>query len=274
MVSIELTPQQAEELKNFYISELEKIQTRSDIIKEIIIKLDIEYAPISLPEVVQVNKKASKEIISQDEKEIKNPKWNDFIIQVLQEAQKPLSSKALIKLYSKQYKEHIVKPETLKFNLAQSLYVMRVKTKQIQSIKIIGENEKLYGLTEWDIESTLKTKPKKQIKTIINEPEVPFVLDNATSSKAPFKWSQVIKEILIKQKRILTLNEILLYAMKHFEINANKKRATRGSISTTINYLKKKKRLIKPIQKKGIRGMSYGLLEWFDDDGKLIVEYK
>ena len=42
MVNIELTPQQAEELKNFYISELDKLLKRSDVIKEIINKLDTE----------------------------------------------------------------------------------------------------------------------------------------------------------------------------------------------------------------------------------------
>ena len=40
MVNIELTPKQAEELKNFYIVELEKIQKRSVEVKELLSKLN------------------------------------------------------------------------------------------------------------------------------------------------------------------------------------------------------------------------------------------
>ena len=272
MVNIELTPQQAEELKNFYISELDKLLKRSDVIKEIINKLDTEHAHIRLPETMQLKEQTPKEITSLDETETKNPKWIKFVVQILQEQQKPLSSKAIIKLYQKRYKISNAELKTSKYNLAQALYILRVKTKEVQSIKTVGKKEKLYGLIDWTDKSLPGTKINTKTQQSI--PDTAIELDTTASSNFSVKWPPFIKEILTKQNRVLSANEILLYAMKHFEIPADKKRTTRGSLSPTLSYLKKNGRLINSMQKVGVRGVSYGLLEWFDEDGKLIVDYK
>ena len=79
MVNIELTAQQADELKNFYVSELEKILKRADIIKDILSKLDIEHEHISLPETAQVKEQQPKKITTPAKTETKAPKCSDFI---------------------------------------------------------------------------------------------------------------------------------------------------------------------------------------------------
>ena len=97
MVNIVLTPQQAEELKSFYVIELEKIQKRADEIKGILNKLTVQPELIKTPATKQVKEKTEKKISLKNQKEItlhketeKNtPQWGSFIIQVLQEKQKP-----------------------------------------------------------------------------------------------------------------------------------------------------------------------------------------
>jgi hypothetical protein len=261
MVNIELSAQQADELKNFYVSELEKILKRADVIRELLSKLDIEHAHIKLPETTQVKEQAPKEIITLAETGTKIPKWVDFIIQTFQEEQRPLSIKELLKLYEKQYKIS----KNSQSAMRQALFVMRTKTKQIKSISTTGTTEKLYSLSEWADKSVLNTK--------MGKPDTAIEPDKTTTSKFKYHWPQFIQETLNQQKRTLSLKEFVKYAMKHFEIPADKMKSIRGSIAPAISNLGKSN-TIKSVQKKGFRGVSYGLAEWFDYNGDLVPFYK
>jgi len=261
MVNIELSAQQADELKNFYVSELEKILKRADVIRELLSKLDIEHTHIRLPETTQVKEQAPKEITTPAETETKIPKWSDFIIQTFQEGQRPLSIKELLKLYEKQYK---ISKNSVP-NMRQALFVMRTKTMQIQSINTPGKKGKLYGLIEWADKSELNTK--------MDKPETVIELDKKTTSKPIYNWPKFIRETLNKQKRVLSLIEFAKYARKQFDLPADKITSIRGSISPAISNLVRNK-MIKSVNKKGFRGKSFGLAEWFDYDGNLVVIYK
>jgi hypothetical protein len=194
MVNIELTSQQAEELKKFYLSELEKVQKQEQVIKELIGKLGVntpivEVAPKAAVTVeapkkavaeekvrkTRSNAKAEKievaEVAEVDEvDETKGFGWRKFIIDKLQEYQKPLSSKDFIKMYEKQFKVNISDSKKAKFSMNQALFLLRSKSNQIVSIKTDGKKEKLYALTEWEEQVITKktrkprtTKPKNEV---------------------------------------------------------------------------------------------------------------
>jgi hypothetical protein len=123
----------------------------------------------------------------------------------------------------------------------------------------------LYGLTEWTEKSVLETKKGKPVSA--TEP------DNNTVPKSKYNWPQFVRESLIRHKRVLSLTEFVKYAMKHFEIPAGNMKSIRGSIAPTISTLGKSK-VLKSVSKKGFKGKSYGLAEWFDNNGNLISLYK
>jgi len=275
MINIEITQQQAEELKTFYVAELEKLQKRADVIRELLNKLDAGQTHIKLPETTEVKEKLPKKVTSPVEADAKNPSWGNYIIQILQEKQKPLTSKEFLKLYKKQYKINIANPKNAKTSLAQALFGLRTKTKQIQSIKTKGKKEKLYGLSEWADTSVLITNSEQKEKIKKNKPETTIAIehDEKVTPKFAYNWPQFIRETLNKQKRILSLSEFVKYAMKHFELSADKTKFTRSNLAPTVSTLGKSK-ILKSIQKEGINGKSYGLAEWFEEDGNLIPEYK
>lgn len=271
MVNIELSQQQAEELKNFYISELDKLNKRSEVIRELLGKLDTEHAFIKLPGTAQVKEITPEKITPEEGKVFKNLKWPDFIINALHEKQKPLTRVAFTELYEKRYNVKIADTGSERYALEQTLYKLRVKDKLIESIRRKGVKGKLYGLTEWTDKPVLKNKNGEETNNISKVTEAGS--DSLTGYKHTYNWPQFVKETLIKQKRILTLNELIEYAMNQFNIPEDKMVKTRGNLSPTVSNLRKKK-ILMPAKKPGFRGTAYGMAEWFDNEGNLIVDYK
>jgi len=280
MVNIELTSQQAEELKNFYVIELEKIQKRADEIKGLLTKLNSTTVPIATSTTKQVSEKTHKKITVQNldeinlhkESEAHSPKWGDFIIQVLQEKQKPLTRKAITKLYEKHYNTNITKSK--RSGMEQALARLRVRNKKIQSIQTEGKKERLYGLTEWADKSSLKTKPEKIVKTKKATSMIAIKRDKRLPANTTYNWPQFIIDTLSKTKRVLTAKDFLQRAMVHYTIPKHDIVSTRGKLSPALSNMEKNTKKLKTVMKKGITGRCYGLTEWFDDDGKLIAIYK
>lgn len=301
MINIDLTLQQVEELKSFYINELDKIQNRADEIRGILEKFKIKPESVAKPQVPAIKteigyprltdgqaslwekpKVEKQKIITPRKETDKQTKWGNMILELLQEKQKPLSIRKIVKTFEKQI--NIPKTDLKKAisGIQQSLHRLRTYNNKIQSIKRKGKKEKLYGLTEW------AKKPK--IISLIPEVSKPNKDKNSTSrrnisktivkqaGKPPlnytYNWPEFIKKILNKTKRILTAKEFLKYAMNYYNIPVSQRNNTRGKLSPALSRLEKITKTLKSFKKKGVTGRSYGLSEWFDGDGNLIPEFK
>lgn len=279
MINIDLTLQQVEELKSFYINELDKIQKRADEIRGILEKFKIKPGSIAKSQIPAVKTeigypslwekpKAEKQKIITPQKETdKQTKWGNMILELLQEKQKPLSVQKIVKTFEKQI--NIPKTDLKKAisGIQQSLHRLRTYNNKIQSIKRKGKKEKLYGLTEWANKDKNFTSRRNISKTIVKQAGKPPL--NYT-----YNWPEFIKKILNKTRRILTAKEFLKYAMNYYNIPVSQKNNTRGKLSPALSRLEKITKTLKSFKKKGMTGRSYGLSEWFDGDGNLIPEFK
>jgi hypothetical protein len=268
MTTIDLTKEQVEELKSFYKLELEKSFKRTTEILGILNKLDDKPETISKP-IVQ---KPEPEIKSFAPIEIKGKyiKWSDAIVELLTEKQKPLSSKEIETILVKQ--KNIPKSDLKKTNFAihQSLYRLRTKNKKIQAIKTVGKKAALYGLLEW----AKNTETKKPVLAKQNIQAPLINKDSTTRPYGKYNWQGFIKDTLESKKRVLNLVELTNAALKHFELKSSEKIRTRTNLAPLLTKLVKKDKILKTTQKKGFKGRSYGLKEWFDEKGELISIYK
>jgi len=289
MANIELTTQQIEELKSFYTAELERIQARSAEIKGLLeqLKGKGEKAPAAVKKQVRVKapkkiaRKERKETGSQKEAEGKGPRWTSFILQTLQEMQKPLSRKDIAGLYDQQHHTRIANSENAMAAIAQALFLLRVKNKKIQSLGAKGKKEKLYGLAEWPaevFETALAAMPEGKMKgKRVRKPRKPRAAAKPkvkVTLHPVIDWLNFIKETLIKTRRVMTSNEILRYAVANYQIPEFQVKPTRSNLLSTLSKLGKDPQNFKTVQKENVRGKSYGLPEWFNEDGQLIPEFK
>lgn len=269
MRSIELTKEQVEELKGFYKLELEKSFKRTNEIIAILDKLEPKTESFDKP-VVQEPVPVKKIAVTVPKEENKYIKWGDVIIELLKEKQKPLTTKEISKILLAQ--RNIPKSDIKKANLAitQSLFRMRKVTKKIQAIAKKGTKAKLYGLPEWakNTEAEKSIAPPK----IIAIPEKKQ--DTMKRTYGKYNWQEFIKETLQSKKRVLNLGELANVALKHFELKSTEKTRTKSSLATVLTKLVTKDKILKTTKKKGITGKSYGLKEWFDENGNLVSLYK
>jgi len=79
---------------------------------------------------------------------------------------------------------------------------------------------------------------------------------------------------LNKTKRVMSLKELLQYAIVTFNIPKQGMVSTRNSLSPMLSNLVRKSKTLKSVKKEGQTGRSYGISNWFDDDDNLIAIYK
>jgi len=281
MTNIELTKEQVEELKVFYKIELEKSLKRTNEIKAILDKLDLKPDPIVKPDVT-MGKPQKQKVISVPKETKKYLNWGDQILELLQEKQKPLSLKEIAKILVIQ--NNIPKSDLNKTNYAvqQSIYRLRTINKKLQAIKVAGKLEKLFGLTEWTKEldnipvTTLESKSNEETQT--NPQEIKTDISEQKEAKSilrlAYNWPEFVKETLKTKQRVLTGTEFLNHAMKFYNIKTKDKSSIKGKLAPVLSNLVSKFKILKSVQKKGIKGKSYGLKEWFDETGNLISIYK
>lgn len=262
MVQIDLTPKQVEELKNHYILELEKLQQRTSEVMGLLSRLVHGQVP-PLPATTE-NKKEVKE------KETSSPtgklNWTDFILQLLKDKAKPLTVGQIIKEYQKQYKVNLSGSKTALSSLTQALFRLRSKQNLITSSKRKGKKGNIYSLVKQPDTAVVTTQPKKSDKVVKKEKELP--------ANTKSKWPQFILDTLTKQKRILSVNEFVKYAMVHFELPAHDKKVTGKRIGPVLSHMVKTSKKIKSTRKAGQTGTFYGLTDWFTDKNELITIYK
>jgi hypothetical protein len=277
MVHIELTPRQAEELKNHYILELERLQQRSAEIMGILSKLahepiSIERSPDTIAPRPEIKVNEPKPVV-QPEPKIKrrgrptnNPDWRNYIPQLLKEQNKPLTGDQILKSYQRQYNIDLSGSKSAKLLLTQTLQRLRVKHNLITNIKRKGHRGHLYTL--------VNPAEAKAEKTVPAEPATIIESDKKSPANTKYNWPQFITETLTKSKRVLSLKDIVNHAMVHYDIEPTDKKATYGKISPVLSQLSKSKDKIRPVRKDGLPLKYYGLTQWFNDKGELIVLYK
>lgn len=285
MINIELTPQQVEELKNFYASELENIQRRADEIKGLLNKLDTKPVVNTKPAITHDKVVPTPNLTKQPEKSIKvksrktkNPNWRHFVLKTLKEQNKPLTSDEIIKLYYKQHNLDLPASQNSIMALSQALYRLRVKDNIVKSSKIKGKREKRYGLIDANDKSVVLTDIAKEKKPVpLNPNQKPKTIikrDNKPPLTLTYNWPKFIYETLNKTKRVLSAKEFLGHALVYYNIPKSEMEPTRVKLSPALSRLEKITKSLKTCKKDGQKGRFYGLPEWFGGDNKLKADFK
>ncbi|MBM3435725.1 MAG: hypothetical protein FJY07_05855 [Bacteroidetes bacterium] len=282
MVQIEFTPRQAEELKNHYMLELEKLQHRSAEIMGILSKLvheptgeekPMEPTPVksfvTTKEIKPVEQTLS--LIKRRGRPTTNPDWSNYIPQLLREHDKPMTKEQILKSYQKQYNVDLSNSNSAKLSLNQSIQRLRVRHNIITSTPRKGKKGNLFSLVKPGEVQIPKIKPAK-----VAPAEVTVAEDTAKKipSAPKYSWSQFVTETLTKNKRILSLKDFVNHALVHFPEQLDDKKTTYGKISPILTQMSKSKDKIKTVRKPGISRKFYGLTEWFNGKGELITTFK
>jgi len=277
MIHIELTPKQAEELKNHYLLELEKLSQRSAEIIQLLSKLVHEpmisekppviYTPPPFVQVEDIKPAQQPDVnLKRRGRPTNNPDWHNYIPQILREHDKPMTKDQIFKSYQKQYHVNLAGSKSAKSLLTQTLQRLRVRYNLLTSIKQKGHKGNFYSLRKPGDNSPAVIAPKEL--TSKDEPGV------ALPANTKYNWGQFITDTLSKNKRILSLKDITHYAMVHYSIDEREKKATYGKISPVLSQLSKSKDKIRPVRKDGVSRKYYGLSEWFNGKGELITLFK
>ncbi len=287
MVNIDLTPQQIEELKKYYESELEQMRMRTDEFQRLLIKLDTKYSFGSKPatksdkdEIKTVlTKQTSKKTSKIKPRKTKKPNWRNFILKSLKEQDKPLTSEEIFKSYQKQYDIDLSSSKNSVMALSQALRRLRVNDKIIQSTRIKGKREKLYGLINPADKSIILTKTAKakkpvQLNKVNQKPKAIINLDKRPPLTSAYHWTKFINDTLKKTKRVLSVKDFVKYAMVYYNIPKQDRNSTRLKLSPRLSRLVNVVKTLKTSKKEGQPGLFYGFSKWFDGDKKLKVEYK
>lgn len=235
----------------------------------------------------------------------KNLKWRDLIISYLNEQQKALSLKQLLKYFENKFNLSADDLKKAALAIQQSLYRLRTKEHKIVTQKVKGQAGILFGLSDWattpePVTATPKTVEPKKIrksakankkavavastpkpklerkKRTVKESKPLAVKEKANVNPAPgaYNWPDFVSEYLNKTKRVLSSGELLRYAMKHYNIPREQTGNTRNKLAPAITKMELEAKLLKSTKKKGVNGRVYGFTEWFDANGTLKPEFK
>jgi hypothetical protein len=306
MVQLNLTPKQVEELKNHYILELQRLQTRTAEIMSILGKL-AQGDVTSLPAPSEITEIAAPATVQDSSAKRRGrpsnkPNITDFIIETLTENKKPMTTDQLIRAYKKKYQIDLVTMPGGMAAINQVLFRLRAKLHKIVSKSRKGKRGKVYALATEAVKSTANKKPTKAAKPKAADvkaakPKTPKIkaapktkkTKTAKAKQANAKkktpqpsvkitsgrdWPLFITETLHKQKRVLTLKELLGYAMVQFSIPAQEKKATLNEITAVLSAMLKAKDQIMSYKKEGSTLRHHALKEWFTDNKELITTYK
>jgi hypothetical protein len=191
---------------------------------------------------------------------------SDFIVQILKEKNKPLTSEQMIKEYKKRYKIDLAGSKNTMASLNQSLFRLRAKQNLITSTRRKGKRGNLYSLVAKTAVPKAKEKPKKEKRRVNPPAELP--------SGSKYNWPQFIVDTLTKSKRILPLNEFVRGALVHYQIPPTDKKSTYGKISPVLTQMSKNKDRIRSVKKEGSSKRFYVLNEWFNDKNELITLFQ
>jgi len=284
MIKVELTSKQVEELRNYYLLELKKLQQRTTVLTELLNAIAAEPILAEYPKAgkglkqSKAKSQSGKEIskIIQKEKPKRRgrpapgPSWSDFVIELMKKENRPLSKEQIFTAYQDQHKVDLTGSTTAMRSLSQTLQRLRVKKNLVRSIPQEGKRTNLYGLVSHsNAQITILKKPAK-----INKEKKDLTLEEAAYQDSKSKWPQFIIDTLRKTNRVLTKSDFLRHAVVNFSIPNYDKSSTRNKISKVLSQMVKETKRLKTVKKPGINLPHYGLVEWFNENKKLIPEYK
>lgn len=279
MINLEFTPQQIEELKNYYNSELEKIKNRAEEINGIIAKLNKQTKPETVKTDIQQNTAPTrKSNLIINTVKTKNRSWVRIILTILKQNGTPLDKEKIYE-YAAQIRG-IKLSNGNKRSIEQTIHILRTQGK-IESIKQEGKKEKLYRIATIINnpkiqKQQLKEKPKKnKTKKPANKTEIKKTIikqKNTPPRNYTYNWPVFITNLLEKNQKVMRVKEIVEKAKEQFKVSEIAKAKFRGSISSAISDLAKKTKTLKisSTNESGIR--FYALSSWFEN-GQLKTKY-
>lgn len=267
MINIGFTPQQAEELKLYYASEISKLTDRLAEMQNIYTKFLQQTSHLKTATIVPAttNNVNGHQVIE------KTKPWHNLIFDFIASKPKPVSRQDLINEMSKQYN---LDPIKFGNNVTTSLLKLR-KDKLIVS-KRKGQRIVLSVNSQENKEPIVKTKTKKVISKVkevkaTSKIESP---DNTALWPKPINWLNFIVATLNNQNRLMTSGEFADVAVKQFMVPSKDIGTLRGRLSVGLSKLNLVDKTIKSISVDGSIRNSYGLPNWFEKDGKVKPEYK
>jgi hypothetical protein len=179
------------------------------------------------------------------------PDLNGFIIQLLKEKNKPLTSEEILTELLQEYKTLLSGSTTVKAALNQALYRLQTQKNLITRTRKFDKKENLYSL--------------------VGQAYTPN--DTIDSTETYNDFPQFIIDTLHKNKRLLSLNDFLKHALIHYKIPSSDKRLLSEKISPVLSQMAKSKNKIRSFYKDGIHHKFYALNEWFNSNGELMTIY-
>ncbi|MCX7768152.1 MAG: DUF4777 domain-containing protein [Flavobacteriales bacterium] len=164
MKSLFFTDYELQELKNFYEHQIQKMRERMEHIQSILEKVSSEAfaaaeallesapkkrgrKPASSKSVGKTSGALSAEQIL-EKAGLRATKWNKFIINTLQNLNRPLTIQELAELAAKEFKFPLSELEKVRLTINQALIRIR-KTNVVKQYKIKGLKNKYFGLEAW-----------------------------------------------------------------------------------------------------------------------------
>jgi len=275
MVKIELTSEQASELRQHYIDELEKLQQRSNEILALLKAISPEPATAETTDIKPAEEPAS----TGNQEKQSAPGWSDYILKLLSERKRAVTKDQIFKTYQQEYKVNFPDPNAAKNRLSVALHYLQNKKQLIDSTPRKGKRGNLYRLVEETppmIEKAIPQEPVQSKPDVEKPKEVKVEKSGqtATVESPEKKFIQFIIDTLKKEKRIFNRDELLKYAMVNLGIPPQNKKSTQKKITDALTYMVKESGSLKKTKKEGKKGVFYGLVDWFGEDEKLIVDYR
>lgn len=286
MINIELTPQQADELKVFYYQELKRVMERAEEIRALLEKLDNLPASKYFNEQLEATASAKKTQAAPKVRKTPVSKkestgylnWPSFILQVLQEKNKPLTIDEFYNLYESHYGIKIPDSEKSIQSLKKALYRLRVNEKKIKSTLNKKTKERSFTLIDDDQnEKTIKPQPSKAAKKTLKEKAFAEQAKGTilpTEKKTSYNWTDFVVNVLKKNKRVFTVKDFIKHAMVYYNLPKSEEASIKSKLPPMLTRLNRVKKMLKTVKKPGQRARYYGLPEWFAADGTLIPMYK
>ena len=163
MIKVELTPGQAEELRNHYILELEKLQERSAEILRLLKSMGHETGTEKHP-VKEAQAETPPPPPQTREEKTTNPRWSQYVVKLLKEKGKPLSKDQIFKTYEKEHNVNLSNSKAAKNSLSQSLHWLKTQKDMIISRPRKGKRGNLYEINP-AVASTKETTKAGKEKT-------------------------------------------------------------------------------------------------------------
>lgn len=282
MKSMKFTDSELSELKTFYQREQEKINERLATIKGILNTITADERAI-VEQNADLGPNLPKKNSKTKEKKISKSKWGTFILELLQQQNKPVKVDYIIEAAIQKFNAPKSQYRSVAQSIVNSSFRLRNQRKAIRSVNT-GTKGVSLALTSWfdkegklkenyketpDATLKIKEQPKKKTVTKIKTSSE----TNKTKSSDSANWRTFIVKTLKEENKLLPAKILTKKAMQVFKIDKKLYEKTRQLVARAASSLDKDRKVLKSYSKAGTAGRYYGLSEWFGANGKLGKTY-